>query len=66
MTDSNGHQNLVTIDLVAQAMQVSERTVQRWVANEEIPFHRIGGTLRFNLEEVLAASRRGPEVVVVP
>lgn len=34
-------------------MRVPERTVQRWVRQEELPAHHVGGQLRFNRVELL-------------
>ena len=49
---------------IAEALNVSDRTITRWVANDLIPFHKIGsgnGSIRFNIEEVLNATRRDPK-----
>ena len=53
---------LCTKTEVADAMNVSDRTITRWVAKDLIPFHKIGsgngnGSIRFNIEEVLNATR---------
>ena len=38
---------------VARLMRVPERTVQRWVRQERLPAHHVGGQLRFNRVELL-------------
>lgn len=38
---------------VARLMRVPERTVQRWVRQEDLPAHHVGGQLRFNRIELL-------------
>lgn len=40
----------LTIDQAAGQLQVSTRTLRRWVAEGLIPSRRIGNELRFNLE----------------
>lgn len=65
MSDSNGHGSPnATIRDVAAHFGVTPRTVQRWVSNGDIPHHKIGGALRFDLREVMEASRRRTPVVV--
>ena len=45
---------------VADHFGVSERTVRRWLQATDIPYRRIAGTIRFNIDEVdVWASRRG-------
>jgi len=45
---------LCTKTEIAETMNVSDRTITRWVAKNQIPFHKIGnGSIRFNLQEVL-------------
>jgi hypothetical protein len=43
------HQPLVDIKAAAEHMGVSTRTLLRYVANDQVPYRRIGKTLRFNL-----------------
>lgn len=45
----------VKADVVARALDVSERTVRRMVEAGKIPYYRAGEGLRFDLAEVLAA-----------
>ena len=43
---------------VAQTLNITERTIESWVANRIIPFHKFGnGSVRFNIEEILNATR---------
>ena len=41
-----------TIGDIAERFHVSTRTVGRWIEAGTIPFRRVGGIIRFNLEEV--------------
>ena len=48
---------LKTKEEIADTMNVSSRTITRWVANDQIPFHKIGnGSIRFNLQYVLEST----------
>jgi excisionase family DNA binding protein len=47
-------EQLVDIDQAAQHLGVSTRTVKRWVAEELIPYRRIGRALRFPLHALNA------------
>ena len=42
---------------LAEALQVSPRTIRRRVSERRIPFHKIGRSVRFNLSEVLEATK---------
>lgn len=44
---------------IAGHFNVSGRTVLNWVETTDIPHRRIGGTIRFRLEEVDAWAARG-------
>ena len=46
-----------TAEDVARALGVSVRTVQRRAQNQEIPHYRVGDQPRFNVAEVLDATR---------
>lgn len=53
MSDSNGHDRPdATVKDVAEHFGVSERTVWRWLKETDIPHRRIGGVVRFRLDEV--------------
>ena len=43
---------LLTQEEVSQLFRVSKRTVQRWTKGELIPTLKIGGTTRYDIEEV--------------
>jgi PTS system nitrogen regulatory IIA component len=43
---------LMTIRDVAEFMQLSEQTIQRYVLNCEIPFHKVKKVIRFRLSEI--------------
>ena len=54
--------SLLTIEEVAEFLRVSKTSVYRLVERRELPFHRVGRTLRFtrkDLETYLAAGRVG-------
>jgi excisionase family DNA binding protein len=45
-------ENLMTVKDVAEYMRLSEQTIQRYVMNREIPFHKIKKVIRFRLSEI--------------
>jgi excisionase family DNA binding protein len=45
-------ENLMTVKDVAGDMRLSEQTIQRYVMNREIPFHKIKKVIRFRLSEL--------------
>jgi excisionase family DNA binding protein len=51
-SDSNGQKPDATVADVARHYGVSERTVRRWLANTDIPYRRVGGAIRFSIDEV--------------
>ncbi len=56
-------EGLVKKSRVAEALDVSVRTVNRWVERGEIPCHKRGKLIRFKLSEVLgwfASGAAGP------
>ena len=51
--DSNGQDRPdATVGDVAKHFGISTRTVRRWLKSTDIPHRKVGGTLRFNLQEV--------------
>ncbi|MBN1625297.1 MAG: PTS sugar transporter subunit IIA [Deltaproteobacteria bacterium] len=46
----------------AELLQVSEKTIYRWVAQEKLPMHQVSGQYRFNRAELLewATAKRIP------
>jgi excisionase family DNA binding protein len=44
--------NLMTVKDVAEYMRLSEQTIQRYVLNKEIPFHKVKKVIRFRLSEI--------------
>ena len=53
MTSNNqGGRSSATVYDVAKHFGVSHRTVRRWLKATDIPYYRIGGVLRFDLEVV--------------
>ncbi|HJQ24354.1 MAG TPA: helix-turn-helix domain-containing protein [Blastocatellia bacterium] len=48
---------LLTDKEVAALYGVSDRTVKDWVQKGRIPFHKIGATVRFRLDELLQSSQ---------
>jgi excisionase family DNA binding protein len=50
---------LMTIKDVAEFLQLSEQTVQRYVLNREIPCHKIKKVIRFRLSEIETWVDRG-------
>ena len=50
------------IKAVAEALEVSPRTVRRWIANGDLVVHRVGGVVRVSegdLRAFLALLREG-------
>lgn len=43
-----------TVDDVAKYFGVTDRTVRRWLKETSIPHSRPGGSIRFNLDDVIA------------
>lgn len=51
-----------TIKVVAEALDVSPRTVRRWIANGDLVVHRAGGVVRIGEQDLgafLAVHREG-------
>ena len=46
----------------AELLQVSEKTIYRWIAQEKLPMHQVSGQYRFNRAELLewATAKRVP------
>ena len=47
-------EELLTIDQLANYLQVSKYTIYSWTCGKKIPFIKVGGILRFRVAEVLA------------
>jgi excisionase family DNA binding protein len=54
-----GKAKLLSPEALADELDVSVRTIHRWVRRNEIPVMRAGRLLRFDRDEVLAAMRKG-------
>ena len=55
----------LTVPEVADLLQVSERTVRRWISAKELPAHHIGRSVRIardDLDLFMAKRRRGGSV----
>lgn len=48
---------LIDPEAVAQLLGISVRGVYRLASAGELPFHRVGRQMRFNPDELLAATR---------
>ena len=46
---------LLTAPQIAKACNVSRRTVDNWVARKQVPYLKIGASVRFKPSEVMAA-----------
>lgn len=51
---------LLDVEDQARMLNISERGLYRLARSGEIPFHRVGGQLRFDPDEVLEATRGKP------
>lgn len=49
----------LTVEQIADHLQISKETIYRWLDRETIPAHRIGRQWRFQLSEVDEWVRRG-------
>ncbi len=57
---------LLNYEDLAERLSVPVSTLQKWVMNKEIPFYKIGRSVRFEAEEVakwLAKFKRGKKYV---
>ncbi len=45
---------LVSIKIVADFLMVKQSTVYSWVHNSSIPFHKLNGLIRFDMDEIEA------------
>jgi excisionase family DNA binding protein len=50
-------QNLLTVEQVADFLQVKIKTVYSWAETGKIPSHKIGSCLRFDRNKILEATR---------
>lgn len=49
---NNQPERLLSVSQVAQQYAVCERLVRRWVADRQIPYHRIGRSIRLAPSDV--------------
>jgi excisionase family DNA binding protein len=54
----NEHPNLIGVTELAKTLSIRRERIYVLVRKQEIPFYKIGAQLRFDLAEVLAATRR--------
>ena len=54
---------MLTVEQVASLYKVSERTVNGWVQERRVPFHRPGGAIRFSLKELLEWSKPDDDIL---
>jgi len=50
-------ETLLTIDQLAEKMQVTRETIRKWRKSGKIKEHKIGNTIRFKLSEVLGENK---------
>ena len=43
---------LVTIKVVADFLMIKQSTIYSWVHNGSIPFHKLNGLIRFDMDEI--------------
>ena len=48
---------IINAEELAKLLNVHPVTIRKWVASNKIPYYRIGSAIRFNLDEVLEATR---------
>lgn len=44
--------NLVTIKEISNLLKIKESTLYSWVQQQTIPFYKLNGLLRFDLDEI--------------
>jgi excisionase family DNA binding protein len=49
---------LIDVDRLAAVLDVPVGNIYRLVRTRQIPFHKVGRKLRFDLKEVLSATRK--------
>lgn len=49
---SVGLEKMMTCDEVAELLQVSTRTIRKWVHSESMPVVKIGRTVRFSASDI--------------
>jgi excisionase family DNA binding protein len=42
----------LTVEELAAYFKFTVQTVRRWIANREVPFHKINNSIRFRLSEI--------------
>lgn len=53
------NEEVLTAEEVAEFLKVKPTTIYQWVAKRTIPFHRVGGTLRFLKSEIIERIKQG-------
>lgn len=56
-----GPQRLMTVKEAAELLQVSERSIYAWAREGKIPARRVGGKIRFHLDDLLASTEKEKE-----
>lgn len=51
--ETEENEKLLTINQLAEKLQVTRQTIRNWRKSGKIKEHRIGDTIRFKLSEVL-------------
>lgn len=51
---------ILTAEQLAKRLQLTTRVVEKHVSQKTLPFHKIGRNVRFNLFEVLEATKVTP------
>lgn len=51
-TDDNEPPQFLTVGDVAKRLQVTKRTVWKWISNDELRVHRFGGAVRIAPEDL--------------
>jgi excisionase family DNA binding protein len=45
---------MLKVSELAEILNIAPTTIYHWVMNKEIPYYKIGTTVRFNLDDVMA------------
>ena len=43
---------LASVRSLSQMLDVKERTIREWVAKREIPYHKLGRLVRFDIKQI--------------
>jgi len=57
----NNSDEFLTVKELADKLKVNQMTIYRKIKNGELPYHRIGNSIRFKLSEIEEYTRVNPK-----